>query len=63
MSKSPRNLSNPNACICDECRKKSSVLWKARYGLWLCPICWETIEYVSIARQKLINKFKNEIKY
>lgn len=54
----PRNLSKPEACTCDECGKVRSVLWLARYRLWLCPLCWEHMEWISGNRRKLIDAFK-----
>jgi len=60
--RTPRNLSRPHACICDECEKESTVLWLARYRLWLCPLCWEIIENVSDSRRKLIDSFKETLR-
>lgn len=58
--RTPRNLSKPGACTCDECGNVRPVLWLARYRYWYCPLCWEHIEWVSVNRRKLIDAYKEE---
>lgn len=58
----PKNLSKPFAHTCDECNKLSIVLWLGRERRWLCPLCFETMEFCSRNRRKLIEEFKERNK-